>query len=319
MNCCLTLLSLKNKFIMVNNMSDYKYYGEIIKNQIIKLRQRYKIGNYCGRRIFDIIEKLDFDGNKTMLFRLPFQSSELAGFVGYKNKRFSIYTNTNKNLGYEIFTAAHEIYHLLEHSETIKENVVLVENIENSRDKETELSEKLADMFAAELLMPEDDIIREFNRLIEESKIKKPDEALIIDLQHQYYVEYKAITKRLKEISSKAAENLKIEFNDDTERQLNNILNNAQELFKLTSKLGYSNELNMPSETKVYLPRTFLKITGENYKNRHTSLDDLTVLFSYCDMSPQDFGYEEEELSDNAKTLAEKTRLQLGSEGFGKK
>lgn len=302
MNYYLMLLLLKNKFIEVSNMNEY---NNIIKNRIRELRQQYNLGNYCGRSIFDFIEKFETDKGNIVLFRLPFENNNLAGFVGYKDSRFSIYTNTNKTLGYEIFTAAHEIFHVIENSTIIKENVILEENISNDGHKNNEISDILADMFAAELLMPEEDVIKEYNRLLDKNMLKRPNESIIIMLQQEYYVEYKAMTKRLKEIKD-------IEFDDHMEDELNQILSSGNELVNLTKKLGYSNDINKPSINKVYLPKIFLKMTEENYKNSLINFDDLTVLFSYCNLEPQDFGYEEDELTDEAKALEARLKAELG-------
>lgn len=302
MNYYLMLLLLKNKFIEVSNMNEY---NNIIKNRIRELRQQYNLGNYCGRSIFDFIEKFETDKGNIVLFRLPFENNNLAGFVGYKDSRFSIYTNTNKTLGYEIFTAAHEIFHVIENSTIIKENVVLEEDISDDGHKNNEISDILADMFAAELLMPEEDVIKEYNRLLDKNMLKRPNESIIIMLQQEYYVEYKAMTKRLKEIKD-------IEFDDHMEDELNQILSSGNELVNLTKKLGYSNDINKPSINKVYLPKIFLKMTEENYKNSLINFDDLTVLFSYCNLEPQDFGYEEDELTDEAKALEARLKAELG-------
>lgn len=304
------LLLLKNKFIGVSKMSAI---GKIIQNKANELRQQYNLGNYCGRNIFDVIEKLVIDGNNPLFFRLPFQNNELAGFVGYKKNRFAIYTNINKNLGYEIFTAAHEIYHIIENSLTVKEEIVIQEKINKDKAAETDYSEILADIFAAELLMPEKDIVKEYNRLLDKYRLPYADESIIIILQQMYFVEYKAVTKRLREIK-------KIDFDEQNEAQLNQILLQKNELSKLTKRLGYTNDLNEPSRNRVYLPKLILTMIKENYDNLLINYDDLTVLFSYCNAIPEDFGYEEdEELTDAAKTLEAKLKVKLGSDCFGKK
>ena len=195
MNYYLMPLLHKNKFIEVSDMSEYK---KIILDKAKELRQQYSLGNYCGRSIFDVIEKIETDGGNILLFRLPFKNDDFAGFVGYKNNRFSIYTNTNKTLGYEIFTAAHEIFHIIENSTMIKENMILEENTSDDKYEENDMSDVLADMFAAELLMPEEDISKEYNHLLDKNGLKKPNEVIIIMLQQQYFVEYKAVTKGLK-------------------------------------------------------------------------------------------------------------------------
>jgi len=282
-----------------------KTYKKIIQGKIKGLRQQYNLGNYCGRCIFDVIEKIEIDHKNPLLFRLPFKNNELSGFIGYKNESLSVFLNSNRTLGYEVFTAAHEIYHLLENQALIKENTVLEEDEKNQR----ETNEAIADLFAAELLMPAEDISNEFVRLMKSNDLKKPDETLIINLQQQYFVEYKAITKRLMELEK---------IDDLIEQQLNRILEQRNELFKLSQKLGYSNQLNEPSKV-VYLPRTFLKAIEENFKDGNTSYNDLVVLFGYCELTPEYFGYDEDELSDKALALMNKIKLELGSESNGKK
>ncbi|MHB1393700.1 MAG: ImmA/IrrE family metallo-endopeptidase [Clostridia bacterium] len=280
-------------------------YKSMIYSNINKLRQQYNLGNYCGRSIFDIIEKIEIDGRNPLLFRLPFKNNGFSGFVGYKSDRFSVFINSSKTLGYEIFTAAHEIYHLVENAAIIKENTV----VEEAETLKKETSEMAADIFAAELLMPETDISKEYERLMKINRLKKPNEALIISLQQEYSVEYKAITKRLTELHI---------IDDKNEKALNEIIVKGNELFKLTQKLGYSNQLNEPTKA-VYLPRELLKAIEENYKNNYTTFDDLIVLFGYCNLSPEDLGYEEDELTDGAKALMERIKAQLGSESVGKK
>ncbi|MDD2401718.1 MAG: ImmA/IrrE family metallo-endopeptidase [Clostridia bacterium] len=290
-----------------------KEVGGIIQDKANLLRQQYNLGNYCGRSIFDIIEKLEIENSNPLLFRLPFKNNELAGFVGYKNNRFAIYTNTNKTLGYEIFTAAHEIYHIVENRLVLKKNIVLQEEFSEEQKEKTENSEILADIFAAELLMPETDIKKEYHRLLNKYRLSTADESIIVMLQQIYFVEYKAVTKRLREIGAN-------NYNKETENQLNRILLQKNDLPQLTKRLGYSSDLNELSKTKVYLPKVILSMIKENYQRLRTSHDDLIVLFSYAGVVPEYFGYEEdEELSDVAKTLEEKLKIKLGSDRFGKK
>lgn len=265
------------------------------------LRTEYSLGNYCGRGLFSLIEKLKLaSGNRIHLIRLPFKEVNISGFIGFKNEQFVIFTNTSKNLGCEIFTLAHEIYHLLENEAVIKEAVTL----EESEDKRY-VSDDIADMFAAELLMPRDTFKEDYLRLMSDSNLTKPDGKLVIELQQEYCVEYRAITKRLKEL-----ELIDIEH----ESLLNEILITDGTIAEITKKLGYTNELNEPSND-IHLPRRFLNMIEENYKNGGITYDDLTVIFSYCYSTPESFGYEEDdELSDKAISFLEKLDEQLGSD-----
>jgi Zn-dependent peptidase ImmA (M78 family) len=280
-------------------------YKEIIAKDISRLRQQYDFGNYWGRSLFDIIEKLKLDSNRDiLLFRLPFNISNISGFVGYKNEQFVVFTNTNKNLGHEIFTLAHEIYHLLENENVIREEVIIKE-----LDDVCDYNDDIADKFAEELLMPESKLKKEYERLLYEDDLTVADEKLIIQLQQLYYVEYKAVTKRLAELGL-------IGF--DRKEKLDEILDEKENLLKLTKKLGFSNDLNVPSR-EVVLPRKFLKAIEENYKNKNITYDDLIVIFGYGNLKPEFFGYEEENsLSDEAKKFIRQIDEELGSGNVGK-
>lgn len=272
----------------------------IIINKASQLRAQYNLGNYCGRNIFDIIEKLDIGGYNPILFRLPLSNDKLSGFIGYKNKNFGIFTNTSKPLGVEIFTAAHEIYHLVENCLSIKEKVIMEEMLSPDTDVALESQEMLADLFASELLMPESDIRGEYQRLLNLYRLSVPDETVIIMLQQLYFVEYKAITKRLLEVGI-------VNYNSKVENELNQITLDENAFSHLIMKLGVSNELQEPSRVKTYISKLYLRLIEENYKRMNTSYDDLTVLFSYAGASSEDFGYEQnEELTDSAKILNKK-------------
>lgn len=279
-------------------MSEFK---EIAISKANKLRTDYSIGNYCGRSLFQLIEKMKLTSkNSIHLIRLPFKEIDISGFIGYKNDQFVIFTNTNKTLGYEIFTLAHEIYHLIENESIIKKEVILEESKENRY-----VSDDIADMFAAELLMPQIAFKNDFNQLMIENNLKKPDRKLIIELQQQYYVEYKSITKRLKEIGL---------IDNYYESFLNEILDVDTEIYDITKRLGFSNELNEPSNA-IQIPRRFLNIIEGNYERDDITFDDLSVLFSYCNSTPEKFGYKENGiLSENAKSLLEKLNKVLGSD-----
>lgn len=279
-------------------------YKSIIHNKIKILREQYHLSNNCGRGIFDFLERVELVGQVPLLFRLPFKNHSLSGFIGFKNDRFSVFLNTNRTLGYEIFTAAHEIYHLIENASSIIEKTV----IEEEDEKSTDASEVAADIFASELLMPESDIKVEYDRIMRSNRLSYPDEAVVITLQQIYFVEYKAITKRLVELGL---------INENKAIELDRILQNEHDLYKLTLKLGYENSINEPTKT-VLLPKTFMKAIEENYKLGNTSFEELEAIFGYCDLPPEHFGYEEQ-LSEAAIAIMNKIRSKLGSDRDGQK
>ena len=280
-------------------------YKEIIKKDIIQLRQQYDFGNYWGRSLFDFVEKLKLESDRDiLLFRLPFNISNISGFVGYKNDQFVVFTNTNKNLGHEIFTLAHEIYHLLENENKIREKVII-----NESENVCDYNDNIADKFAEELLLPENKLKEEYKRLLNEDDLTLPDEKIIIQLQQLFYVKYKVVTKRIADLG----------FIDiDRKEEIDQILGENDSLLKLTQKLGYNNKLNKPSK-KVELPKKFLKAIEENYKNKKITYDDLVVIFGYGNLKPEFFGYEKENsLSDDTNEFISQIDKELGSGNDGK-
>lgn len=275
-------------------------YEGIVHEKVKKLKSDYGIGDKCGRSLFSIAEKFKLkNGNHINLFRLPFKENNVAGFVGYKNNQYVIFTNTSKNLGYEIFTLAHEIYHLLENEAEVREQVAIKESEQYTND-----SDAIADLFAAELLMPRSVITDDFNNFLQNSKLKIPNFKIIIQLQQEYYVEYKAVTKRLREIGL---------IDEKLEIELNSILS-GDKLNITTQKMGYTLELNEPSN-EVKLPMKYLIALEENYENGAITYDDLTVIFGYCNQTPQNFGYQSDEsLSDSALQFMDELNKELGRE-----
>lgn len=252
----------------------------------INFRDKYGLGNYCAKELIQILGMVEIsERTKVKLIRTPFDNHDLAGFIGYKYDTFIIVTNTNHTLGSERFTIAHELYHLIENRVAIKNKTVIEEMVTN-QEKNTD--EIMANAFAAELLMPKKDITEQFEHL----KVKGVDETDIIMLQHRYGVGYLAITKRLVEIKL---------IDEKTEERLNELIHIQGALERLTKQLGYSNELNVPSEATFLLQKD-LETIRKNYQNGATSYDDLVRIFSYLGCEPESFGYElDHELTEEAK------------------
>lgn len=258
-------------------------------------RDKYGLGNYCAKQIIDILNILELTERiEVKLIRKPFDNENLAGFIGYKHGSFIIVTNTRHTLGSERFTIAHEIYHLLENRVFIKENAIIEECIDRNEKDISDIKEIMANAFAAELLMPMKDISEEVERM-RNSGTKPIDSKIIIKLQQKYGVDYKAIIKRLYEIQK---------INDEEKKELEQLDNDKIELEKLTKNLGYSNELNSPSEDSSLLQKD-LENLKENYDKGYTSYDDLVRIFSYLGCEPEKFGYENDiEITDEAEAFA---------------
>ncbi|OAA85089.1 ImmA/IrrE family metallo-endopeptidase [Clostridium coskatii] len=253
----------------------------------INFRDKYGLGNYCGKNLLDILSRIEeYEKISLKLIRTHFSNLKLAGFIGYKNNTYIIVTNSNQTLGKERFTIAHEIYHLLENRVYLKKKLIIEQpeyNDENIKD----INEKRANAFAAELLMPKEDI-DEYLKKISIDKDGGISELTIIEMQNLYGVDHTAVTKRLIELNL---------IDDDKQKDLEKILKDEGKLESLTKNLGYDNKLNTPSKVKS-LSAKDLQLIKSNYDNGYIDYNDLVVIFGYLGCQPEDFGYEQYEEND---------------------
>lgn len=267
----------------------------IAYNYADEFREKHGLGNYFGKTISDLVDKLDLErAGKIMLIRRPFRSEKLAGFIAYKHDYFIIVTNTNKSIGNERFTIAHEIYHILENSDYIVEKKVL-EELDPSTPSPDDFRENMANRFAAQLLMPKKDIEHKLGRLISK-KNNNLEEDDIIKLQQLYGVDYTAMVKRLDETG--------IIDDNDLIKRLIRLADDTEELKRRTVKLGYSNEVNTQSKAHN-ISIKYLEIIKNNFENGNTDFDELVRIFDYLGCTPEEYGYQKytDELSDKAKAF----------------
>lgn len=265
---------------------------EIAYERARNFRDKYELGNHCANQLLEVLNLLEKDERINIeLIRTPFENLKLAGFIGYKYNTFVIVTNTNQTLGYERFTIAHEIYHLLQNRVYIKENLLIEEVVNDKNNDIVNINEIMADSFAAELLIPETSLKENVKGLTNyNSKIIDID--LVIQLQHKYGVDYTAVTKRLKEVDI---------IKEQQKNELEQIISIDGKLEELTKRLGRNNNLNTPSRD-TYMLQKNLEVIKSNFENGDTSFDDLIRIFGYLGSTPEKFGYEEKvELSEEAK------------------
>ena len=265
---------------------------EIAYEKARNFRDKYGLGNYCADQLLEVLDLLGKDERINIeLIRTPFKNLKLAGFIGYKYDTFVIVTNTNQSLGYERFTIAHEIYHILQNRVYIKEKSVIEEMVDHKVEDYKNINELMADSFAAELLIPEKSL-KDNVKEVTNSKIKDMGNDIVIQLQHKYGVDYIAMTRRLKEVGI---------INDQQKNQLEEILGMDGKLQTLTKKLGRSNDLNTPSKDSYILQKN-LEVLKANYENGNTTFDDLVRIFGYLGSTPEKFGYDDStELTQEAK------------------
>jgi len=162
----------------------------------VQIRKHFKMGSSCP--IFSIFPHIEKLGVKIKL--LPFHLNRIFGFSieeDYGGPALIINTDDTISIERQIFTAAHELGHLILH--TYEENL---------SDKKMEEKEKEADRFAAELMMPNDAFLHEWKRLEGFDWRQR-----VLEIKKIFRVSYKTVLKRIYDhLGSEASFNIFKEF-----------------------------------------------------------------------------------------------------------
>lgn len=122
--------------------------------------------------------------------------SKENAFIKYENDAFTIYVNPNQSKQRQRFSIAHELGHYANHKEEIKNKGKIDRDSVNSLDKN---KEEEADKYAAELLIPAEDLKAyiETNNLNGQKVITK---SVVESLAERYDVSLYAMIMRLREL-----------------------------------------------------------------------------------------------------------------------
>ncbi len=163
-----------------------------IEDKVIGFANRYVgSGVIIQDDIFNIIENYD---RQVTLLLFPIPDDEICGFIcNYKGKMF-IYVNTNLPLEKQIFTAAHELYHLLFNRDQLESGY---SHLVKQDDLNGRQEERAANLFAALLLVPRTLLKEQIEILqIDPANLNLLD---IIRLMDVFAVPYKTMILRLYE------------------------------------------------------------------------------------------------------------------------
>lgn len=165
------------------------------KNELLRLELKEKASGF--RRKFGYSEtdpiylKSLLLGNNviTVFANLGSKLSGMALKIG--ENRFML-VNHEQVLGRQHFTIAHELYHLY-----VQENFTSRKCVTGLFNKQIDIEEKKADLFAANLLLPETGIL---NFIPASERGGKISEATVFKIQQYYSVSVKAVIFRLFEL-----------------------------------------------------------------------------------------------------------------------
>lgn len=199
------------------------------------------------------------EGQGIFIIKMPIDSEELSGVFYYDKTKdiSSILANSNRSIGHQNFTAAHEYCHHLLDKDT---QPLLIEF--NGNTKPT--FEKKSDCFAANFLMPEKGI----QTIVEEvlgNKTKKLSDDDLVKIRNEFDVSWQATIFRLHSIG--------YSFDKDYLLKLQEISN----LNSLSLKLGYEQQKSI-TNGELRLPSKYLKLAFDAYFKEKITLNKLAEL-----------------------------------------
>ncbi len=235
-----------------------------IEKKALSIRHEHNIQSGGIKDIFELIEKMEID-----LIRYPFGKDILCGFSAIFEGKKVMVTNSSEILAREIFTAAHELAHLLYDFDLNNEDVKVDMDLTSNRES---IPEKRADFFAACFLMPEE-LLRQFIVL----QLEKRDFSLtgfdIVRIQVEFNVSYSAVIERLKEI--KAINYEKAAFLYEEQKRYS-----SGQLFKMLNE----DERFLKPANLVKVPARFLEFVISNYNNNFVPYSSLSKALQLIDI-----------------------------------
>ncbi len=118
------------------------------------VRRKAKDGGYINNYRLDI-ERLISENYKDIKIEHLSLDSDVSGKLEYKNGFWIMTVNSQHPTVRQRYTLGHELGHYLNHRDTLKS----FEDTVFFRNKQKSSMEYMADQFAAQLLMPENDIV----------------------------------------------------------------------------------------------------------------------------------------------------------------
>jgi Zn-dependent peptidase ImmA (M78 family) len=253
----------------------YDFLDNTKEEKQIRLKIRDIINSFrlawAKKGIYDVFEIIE---NMCILIRKPLNNDEISGFATYLDENIIVFLNSSFTLGHERFTAAHELGHLVMHKDRLVRENLLTRGVDTERE---------ANIFAVEFLMPDEGVIEIFHRIINvEANMVEPRH--IISMHNYFKVSYKAMLKRLVFLDLCDIDKYEILAESCTKE-------NAEKLQKLTIIEGYN--LNLITKSNIsYVSKEYEEIIRRNYESKKISYKRLEHLLDFIGKTPVQFGYE---------------------------
>ncbi|GAA0078903.1 hypothetical protein UT300005_32820 [Clostridium sp. CTA-5] len=186
-----------NKYLLGKTLLNYNDYD--IEEFVEIFKKEFNIGNKEEDYPLDLFNILE---NKPGFYILSFPNDvEISGLTIIKNsvkeneKYICIYVNTKEPIGRQLFTVAHELYHILfEKSD---------ESASYYKNRMSSPIEKRAEEFASRLIIPRDLLAKKIKNL-KKSKNRSLNMLDIVKLQEEFNVSFQSIVYVINNTSSKS-------------------------------------------------------------------------------------------------------------------
>lgn len=211
-------------------------------------REKCKIDRYG---IIDLFKECERCGYK--LLRYPLGEEADLGFTLNKDNDIVIFTNTCSRLAREIFTLAHEIGHAILHlkgAESFVDDTIAISG------RSTDVKEQEANYFAACLLMPEDEVGKFLDLVIDDFDKSGLTAMDIARIMSEFNVSFETALNRLESLG-KISASQRIQL--DSER-------NQARVGNLLKSVSGNNRLNKASEI-IYIPCEYIDYVIYNYNH----------------------------------------------------
>lgn len=154
-----------------------------------RVRELFGLGTGPIDDLFRLVDE------HVLVFRLPLGSDLTSApsglFYNHPKAGFCIVVNSEMTLGRQVFTLAHELAHAFFHSHEVDALI--------SMPGASVESERFADLFAGELLVPGDALARVIDELQAWEREEIADPVVVVHLQRHFGVSYAALLVRLKQ------------------------------------------------------------------------------------------------------------------------
>lgn len=250
---------------------------------------RKELGVYADVPVADDLQSFLEKKNIIVCEQKFSKNIDAAITIFESNGERMVFIGLNSSLHYDeqLFALAHELYHYQ------------TETGAAYKDKEDDITERKADRFAAELLLPSEVLKECVNGIdLNEESIARVWR-IVARLQSKWWLPYHAIVNRLNEegylSESRYAELYKSEYRNQ-ESEYGRILNNLnKEIFNLLNSITETNSIS----------NNVIEITIQNFEDGLISEEEFIDALKTFGKTPLDFGFDIQAVNDDDDEMAE--------------